>query len=595
MSQTVIDYDYLIIGSGFGGSVMTCRLVEKGYNVGLLERGRQWKMHEFPRRPAEVQKNLVWKPEDRKYGLMEFRDNPESDVMTLTASGLGGGSLIYANVLYRMPAEFFKGWPGGYSRKLLDPYYDRVINMMEAKPYPFETNSYYKNTSKTATLKKLAEDMEPPEGATAKPKFVLPPLAVRFEGDFPGHQTVNSHGALQSRCNKCGDCDVGCNIHAKNTTDLNYLFRAQKIKKENQKVDIRTHADVQRIEFKNDHYVVTYVIPELPTQPIQVRSKNVIVSAGSIGSTALLLKMKKEGHLPRLSPMLGKKWSGNGDHMSLIFNTDPVVDATVGPVITGSIEYKFKSYEDGYPHGMYIQEAGYPSGFAWYLSGKIPQAKGIFGAVNLVGQHLKRYVKKIINKSSNDDVNVGDLFSKVLDRAEFTKRCFLILGMGRDKPDGEIHLRSDNQPVIRWKMKGSALHFNRVRDEMKRIAKMLGGFNFDNPLIHLNKVIAVHPLGGCPMGNTIEEGVVSPHGEVFNYPGLYVVDGSILPTSTGPNPSLTIASVAEHIAEQIPAHDSQAVNTVTELARRFSYLPDEAPGRLPFTFLTRKDTNQSNC
>jgi cholesterol oxidase len=424
--------------------------------------------------------------------------------------------------------------------------------MMEAKPYPFESQSYYKNTPKTATLKKLADEVGIPEGATEKPQFVLPPLAVRFEGDFPGAQGVNAHGAVQSRCNKCGDCDIGCNIHAKNTLDLNYLFRAKRIRQENQKVDLRTHAEVKRIERKDDHYLVTFVIPEFPMKENSFKAKHVILSAGSLGSTTLLLRMKKEGHLPLLSSWLGKKWCGNGDHMSLIVNTEPVVDATVGPVITGALEYKFKDYDDGYPHGMYLQDAGYPSGFAWYLSGKIPQVKGLMGALNLVGQNIKKYMLKLVHAPNHEDVNVGDLFSRVLDRAEFTKRCFLILGMGRDKPDGEIQLRDDNQPIIRWKMKDSKLHFDRVRAEMRKIAKILKGFNFEVPLIHLDKVIAVHPLGGCPMGISREQGVVSPNGEVFGYPGLYVVDGSILPTSTGPNPSLTIAAVAEHIAEQIP-------------------------------------------
>ena len=153
------EFDYVVIGSGFGGSVMACRLVEKGYRVCLLERGRQWKMHEFPRRPDEIQKNMFWDPKDGKFGLMEFRDSAESDIMTLTASGLGGGSLIYANVLYRMPAEFIQDWPSGITREFLDPYYDRVISMMEARPYPFKTEKYYSETPKTAAFVEVADQL----------------------------------------------------------------------------------------------------------------------------------------------------------------------------------------------------------------------------------------------------------------------------------------------------------------------------------------------------------------------------------------------------------------------------------------------------
>ncbi|WP_374077889.1 GMC oxidoreductase [Bdellovibrio bacteriovorus] len=548
-----LDYDYIVIGSGFGGSVMTCRLVEKGYKVCLLERGRQWKMHEFPRRPHEVRKNMFWDPQDKRFGLMEFRDTPDSDAMTLTASGLGGGSLIYANVLYRMPPEFFRGWPGGLSREKMDRYYDKVLHMMEAKPYPFETQPYYKNTPKTALFKKVAEEMPMHPEAKTRHKFTLPPLAVRFEGDFPGHQSRNMHGALQSRCNKCGDCDIGCNIHAKNSLDLNYIFRARTLKNVPQPADVRTHAEVIRIEHREDHYAVTYVIPEFPLQENVFTAKNVILSAGSLGSTSLLLKMKKHGHLPRLNEWLGKKWSGNGDFISWIFNTKPNVDATNGPVITGSIEYSFRDYQDGYPHGMYLQEAGYPLGFAWFLSGRIPQLAGIAGFAKLAGHQIKKYLFKILKIKGHDQINIGDEFAKIIDRAEFTKRCLILLGMGRDKPDGEVQLREDDQAIIRWKIDQSQEHFERLREEMKKIAEMVDGVYVENPLTHLNKVISVHPLGGCPMGDSRETGFVSPRGEVYGYPGLFVVDGSILPTSTGTNPSLTIAAVAEYIAEQIPS------------------------------------------
>ncbi len=558
-----LDYDYIVIGSGFGGSVMTCRLVEKGYKVCLLERGRQWKMYEFPRRPEDIQKNMFWDPQDRKFGLMELRDNPESDVMTLTASGLGGGSLIYANVLHRMPEEFFKGWPKAYSRKALDPYYDRVLATMGAKPYPFESQPYYRNTPKTALLKKMADLLTTPAEGIAKPEFTLPPLAVRFEGDFPGHQSKNMHGAIQSRCNKCGDCDIGCNIHAKNTLDLNYIFRARHLKTAAQPLDVRTHAEVVRIEAREDYYVITYVIPEFPLQENSFTTKNVIVSAGSIGSTSLLLKMKKQGHLPLLNDWLGKKWSGNGDFVSWIFNTDVDVDATNGPVITGSISYKLKEDAKGYPQGMYLQEAGYPSGVAWYLSGRMPQLEGLKGLSSFVGKNLKRYIRGIFKFSNpQEDLNIGEEFAKSIDRAHFTRRCLILLGMGRDKPDGEIRLRDDNQAIIRWKIKESRKHFERIRTEMKKIAKFVGGVYVENPLIHLKKVISVHPLGGCPMGASCDEGFVSPQGKVYGYEGLYVIDGSILPTSTGPNPSLTIAAISEMIAEQIPTKELQKIEPV---------------------------------
>ncbi len=543
------DLDYIVIGSGFGGSVMTCRLAEKGYQVCVLERGRKWNMHEFPRRPSEMQQNIFWDPQDQKFGLMEFRDSPESDVMTLTASGLGGGSLIYANVLYRMPAEFFHGWPAGVSRDMLEPYYDKVISTMEAKPYPFESVPYYRNTPKTAAFKNVTQNLEQAEDMTEKASFQLPPLAVRFEGEFPGHQTKNSHGAIQSRCTKCGECDIGCNIHAKNTLDLNYLFRAH----HQFQAEIRTQAEVTDIQEIPGGFEVSYIIPEFPQETVKLKSRKVIVSAGSVGSTSLLLKLKKKGSLPHLNKWLGKKWCGNGDLLGFVLNTTPDVEPSNGPVITSAIEYKYKSYPDGYPHGMYIEDAGFPIGLSWYMSGKLPQFSSIKGALQLLWMNLKRYFMRLLGlHDAHAEVNVGDDFVKALDRAEFARRFYVLLGMGRDRADGEMSLREDNEPILNWKLKPSELHYSRLRGQMKKIAAALEGIFIDNPLTLLNKVVAVHPLGGCPMGDTAETGFVNTQGEVFGYEGLYVIDGSIIPTSIGPNPSLTIAALAEHIAEKIP-------------------------------------------
>ncbi|MDG0816196.1 GMC oxidoreductase [Bdellovibrio svalbardensis] len=547
-----LDFDYVVIGSGFGGSVMSCRLTEKGYNVCLLERGRQWKMHEFPRRPQEVQENMFWDPEDKKFGLMEFRDSPESDVMTLTASGLGGGSLIYANVLYRMPAEFFTGWPTAISRKTLDPYYDKVLSMMEAKPYPFATDSYYRDTPKTAAMKKAAEEMPVNPEATVRPEFHLPPLAIRFEGDYPGQQTANTHGATQSKCTKCGECDIGCNIHAKNTLDLNYIHRAKSLKSPSGHLEVKTQAEVIKIENIENHYKITLRVPQFPDQEVVLTAKKVILSAGSVGSTSLLLKMKKKGHLPKLNNWLGKKWCGNGDLLGMIIDTKEKLDPSKGPVITSAIQYSFQNYPDGFPHGMYLEDAGFPIGLAWYLSGKVPQIEGIMGAIKLVVRNLKNYFFKVLGIRTQEEINVGDEFAAALDKAEFARKALILLGMGRDRSDGVVSLREDDQAIIKWNKTGSNLHFDRVQEEMKKIAENVGGIFIDNPLTHLNKIIAVHPLGGCPMGETAETGLVNERGEVYGYEGLYVVDGSILPTSTGPNPSLTIAAVAEYIADQIP-------------------------------------------
>ncbi|MNK93572.1 Cholesterol oxidase [compost metagenome] len=167
-------------------------------------------------------------------------------------------------------------------------------------------------------------------------------------------------------------------------------------------------------------------------------------------------------------------------------------------------------------------------------------------------QSMKRHVLKLLKVQDTDPINIGHEAVEAVDPADFTRKCFLILGMGRDKSDGEIKLRADNQAVVKWKIDKSRYHFDRLHTEMKKIADFVKGVYMDSPLLALNKVISVHPLGGCPMGNNADQGVVSPLGEVFGYKGLHVIDGSILPTSTGTNPSLTIAAIAEYIATTIP-------------------------------------------
>lgn len=562
MAGIEFDFDVIVVGSGFGGSVMTCRLAEKGYKVCLLERGKRYGMHEFPRRMDEVRNNTFWDPEDGKFGYMQFHSYYKSDVFSVAASGLGGGSLIYANVLMRMPPDFFSGWPGGIDREELDKYYDRALEMLEASPYPFNSeNSYYFDTPKTAAMKWASEAMSDAPDSLEPHKFHLPELAIRFKGDFPGHQSENAQGVLQSSCNKCGECDLGCNTLAKNTLDLNYLARAcnqQLLGAQGKAAVIRTEALVQEIiPLDGGGYEVRYNHPKRLTEIQSATARKVVLSAGCIGSTSLLLKMQKYGKLNNLSPMLGKKWCGNGDLEGMVFKTKDHLLPTKGPVITSAIEYRFKDYEDGFPHGLYIQDAGIPAFVAWYVVGKLPSPSFFISFFKFGIRMLRRFLNIKVFRWFRREVNISDDIANMIDKDDYLRNFLILLGMGRDRSDGEMKLSETDEPLIQWKIDGSKMHYDRVRREMNKIAKSLGGKFVDNPLTYFNKIIAVHPLGGCVMAENKEEGVVDAGGEVFGHPDLYVVDASILPTSTGPNPSLTIAAMAERIADQFPSKTSE--------------------------------------
>ncbi len=545
-----MDFDVIVIGSGFGGSVVSCRLAEKGQRVCLLERGFEYPINSFPRRIHEVKEKFFWDPEDNHYGYMEIRENPNSDLMSVTSSGLGGGSLIYANVLLPMDEKDFKWWPRPYTRSLLDPYYQKVLAMMEASPYPFDKDPYYANTPKTFHYRNLASKLKKESDMLSDPELLTPPLAVNFRGSFPGEQTRNKHGAIQSKCTKCGECDIGCNIHAKNTLDLNYLFFAKKLEKT--PLQTKTGAWVKAIKPINPNseelgYIVEFV--ELKTKARkQISATKVIVSAGSIGSTELLLQQKKMGNLPHLSSALGTRWCGNGDMIGFGFLNKENLDPTNGPVITTAVKYQFKEYPDGFPSTLYLEDAGGPIGLAWYLAGKQPSPASFFNLIKMGIQFIKN---KLIFFSSHTETNVGDKIAKVIDSDYNIRRLMVLLGMGKDRSDGKVELDKNGNAVIKWKINRSRAHFDRTRLQMKRVVGLLGGIYVDNPLTGIDKIVAVHPLGGCPMGEHIDEGVVNTKGEVFNYPNLFVVDGSIIPTSVGANPALTIAAVAEFIAESI--------------------------------------------
>jgi cholesterol oxidase len=202
------DYNAIVIGSGFGGAVASCRLAQAGLRVLILERGKKYKKGTFPRH-LKNQDGWFW---NRDQGLFDIK--PLNEMSIVQGAGLGGGSLIYANVHLRPVDKVFEsGWPKVYNRALLDPYYDLVGYMLDIKPIP--TNDPTKIPNKTALMEKVASDLG------RKDQFFHPNLAVNF-GE-PHKTTINKFGKEQSGCIYCGECDIGCNENAKNTLDLNYL------------------------------------------------------------------------------------------------------------------------------------------------------------------------------------------------------------------------------------------------------------------------------------------------------------------------------------------------------------------------------------
>lgn len=550
-------FDAVIVGSGFGGSVMAYRLAEAGFSICLLERGKRYPPGSFPRDPLGMKQNF-WDPSEGLYGMLDvwsFRH-----IESLVSAGLGGGSLIYANVLLRKDEKWFvheDPHDGGYeywvvNRGDLEPHYDRVERMLNAQKFPIAV-SPYDACRKTLALRDSAKDL----GLA----WDLVDLAVTFhnegEAPVPGEPIREVHRNLHNRtrytCRLCGECDIGCNYGAKNTLDYNYLSEAKRLG-----ADLRTLCEVRSFLPSKGGYRIEYVQHTLgrtsaEARPGQLTSDLLILSAGTLGSTFLLLK--NSASLPGLSKKtIGTHFSGNGDLLAFIVNAKTTsegqrkprrLDGSFGPVITSAI--RVGDAEDGAPNegrGFYIEDAGYPAFLSWITETADRRAL-LKRILYLTVQRLKAAI------GIKRDNNLGSELSRLLGPCSLSSCSLPLLGMGRDTPDGVLSLEED-QLQNSWEMGRSASYFDRVRGTMQDIARTWDARFIDNPAWHFGRrVITVHPLGGCPIGRNDEEGVVDAWGEVHNHPGLFVADGSVMPGPTGANPSLTIAAMADRFADRI--------------------------------------------
>lgn len=529
--SAVEHFDAVVVGSGFGGSVTAYRLREGGKSVCVLERGRAWAPGDFPRSPRELAANF-WEPNKRLYGFFDIWTF--KGVEALVSSCLGGGSVIYANVLLRKDEEWFvkedgEYWPVG--RADLEPHYDNVDVIMKPQRYPFDV-SPYSRTPKTQAMQHAA--------AVHGLDWRLPHLAVTFgnpgEAPVPGVPIAdddNLHGRHRYTCRLCGECNVGCNLGSKNTLDLNYLSRYAAAGGE-----IRTLAEVKGFAAREaGGFTIDYVRhdPESgESTPVTVTADRLVLSAGSLATTYLLLRNRAA--FPAISEALGTRWCGNGDLLGFVVRSARTLDPAVGPVITSAIRYEG---EGG--RGYYIEDGGYPNFLSWLIEGA--NAQGVARRAARFG--LRRAEDLVLDRPVS---NLSGEFSALMGDGATSAGTLPLLGMGRDMPDGRLYLK-DGYLENHWTMEASKAYYDSVKSSMEQLAESMDAHFRDEPLWYFRRVVTVHPVGGCPMGRSPAEGVVDQYNQVFGQPGLAIADGSVMPGPVGPNPSLTIAALADRAAE----------------------------------------------
>ena len=558
-------YGAIVIGSGYGGGVAASRLARAGLRVCLLERGREIRPGEYPATAVEAMREVQWHSprgqEGPRTGMFDF--HVQEDISVLVGCGLGGTSLINANVALEGIDGIWtdERWPAplrGQGNQVLDEYYRRARAMLGSTPYP----DSYPALAKIAAHSKSAASM----GV----KWYKPPLNVTFQTQ------VNHAGVAQKACNNCGDCVTGCNHLAKNTTLMNYLPDAW-----NHGAELFTECSVSHIERADDRWLVRFEVVgrgrgAFDNPALSVSADLVVVAAGTLGSTEILLQSKERGLA--LSDRVGQDFSGNGDVLGFAYNNDQTIggigagtraDGAVGPVGPTIASIIDNRGTDDWRDGWVMAEGAIPGALTPLLSDFFSLFSGVLGKDTDAGvwDWLRENARAAIS-------GLCGPYHGALHNTQ------TYLGMGHDGSSGQIEL-TERGLRISWPGVGKEPIFETLNDRMKSATAALGGTYVKNPIwtdALGDTLLSVHPLGGCAMADDASRGVTNHKGQVFAgregtavHDGLYVADGSIIPLSIGVNPLLTIAALAERIVAIMAEERGFTLDTTTPSS------PDQRP------------------
>jgi cholesterol oxidase len=535
-----VTWDFVVIGSGFGGSVSALRLREKGYSVLVLERGKRFADEDFAKSTWRLHKYL-WAPLLRCFGILEI--SPFRDVVVLHGSGVGGGSLGYANVLMEPDDAAFASpaWRRHADwRELLRPHFATARRMLGVTTNP-------RLWSADATLREIA-------GELGMSHTFRPTTVGTFFGE-PGNEGVevpdpffDGEGPTRRGCTHCGACMVGCRHNAKNTLVKNYLWLAEK-----RGVEVRAEREVRDIRPLDDEPDGARFELEVRRSTAivrrageRVRARNVVVSAGALGTMRLLFRCRDVTRsLPDISRRLGDSVRTNSEAILGSVSRTRDTDYSQGIAITSIFKADASTS---------IEPVRYPAGSSAmrFLSGPLMTTGAIW-------TRLARSVFEVLR-------HPGDFFRMHV-LPGWAQRSTVLLVMQHE--DSKLRLRSGrsmltlfrrdlvSRPDDEHALTTTIDIGHRVAREFAARTNGIAAGSLNESL--LNVPLTAHLLGGCPVGRDASEGVVDERFQVHAYPGLYAVDGSIMPANPGVNPSLTITALAEYAMSQIPSRaDSNA-------------------------------------
>ncbi|GLX52792.1 cholesterol oxidase [Streptomyces hygroscopicus subsp. hygroscopicus] len=577
------DYDVIVVGSGFGGSVSALRLTEKGYRVGVLEAGRRFTRESLPKNSWDL-KNYLWAPKLGMYGIQ--RIHLLGNVMVLAGAGVGGGSLNYANTLYVPPKAFFDDpqWKDITDwQEELKPYYDQAKRMLGVRLNPTTTPS-------DVHLKAAAERMGVGDS------FHFAPVGVFF-GDgkdadgsakaSPGQRVPDPYfggaGPERNACTECGECMTGCRHGAKNTLNENYLHLAEK-------AGAVVHPMTTVVSVTDDSRG-GYAVATLPTDRRKkgagrlFTARRVVIAAGTYGTQTLLHRMKANGQLPHVSARLGDLTRTNSEALVGAQTDDrryrkahgtPRADFTRGVAITSSIHPDENTHIEPVRYGKGSNAMGGLSIL------QVPYTEGSSRVLAWLA-NAARHPTLVLRSLSNRRWSERSIIGLVMQSLDNSLTTYL-------KPGGV------GKGLLTARQGHGAPNPKQIRaatEAASALAAEINGFPGSNVGELMGTPLTAHFLGGCPIGDSADTGVIDPYHRLYGHPGISVVDGAAVSANLGVNPSLTITAQAERAMSFWPNKGEEdprpapgaAYERLKPVEPRSPAVPAEAFGALRLPFL----------